>query len=291
MDPSELLPGARRIAIRARALADSMRRGAYRSAFRGRGMEFEEVREYAWGDDPRSVDWNVSARLGRLQVKRYREERELEVLLVLDRSASMRGGAAGAKRMETAAATAALLAFAAEANGDRVGAIIFGGPGRYIVPPRRGTRHAMALVEQFLSLKAAGRGSDIAGALRAARFMPRKKCVCVVISDFLADGWKEELAALGAAQDLIAVMVRDPAERGFPRTGLLELEDPETGERLLAPGRSRRFREAWKAWNEDRAAKARSDCAARGVDFLELQCGADPAGPLIDFFKRRRAPS
>jgi uncharacterized protein (DUF58 family) len=219
----------RRIQIRTRAILESGIVGAYHAVFKGRGMEFAEVREYAPGDDVRTIDWNVTARLGSPYVKKYVEERDLTLLLLVDLSGSQRFGSRFLLKRDYAAELAAVLAFSAVANHDRVGAVLFTDRVESYVAPRAGHDHALRIVRDLLAVEPRGRGTDLAGALRFAARVLRRRGIVAVISDFQDEGYERPLGILRRRHDVVALQLWDPAEADLPAAGLLALADPETG--------------------------------------------------------------
>lgn len=227
--PPEVLRQVRRIELRTRGLVNSRFTGEYHSVFKGMGMEFAEVREYQPGDEVRTIDWNVSARMRRLFVKRFVEERELTVLLIVDSSGSSRGGAGAQDKQGMAAELAAVLALTATRNNDRVGLLIHSDRVEHVVPPKKGRRHALRLVRDVLASRAQARGTDLAAACDyAARLLPHRSIVFVV-SDFVAPPYELALTRLARRHDVVAVVLDDPAERELPNVGVARLEDTESG--------------------------------------------------------------
>jgi len=269
-------------------LIDSLLAGNYRSLFRGQGIEFDEVREYVYGDDARLIDWNVSSRLGSPFTKIYREERELTLFLVIDVSASLDAGSAESKRA-VASYTAGLLAASAIHNNDRVGATLFSDRIEKWVPARKGRRHAARLVQDVLTFTPQGKGSDLPRAVRAVLESMKRRGICFIISDFRTPVVWRELSLLARRHDVIAVMLTDPADSEFPAKGLVELADSESGESLAAPGYSKGFRRAYSAYYHALQAGWDEGFRRRGIDCLRIATGEDAALALIDFFSRRRA--
>jgi uncharacterized protein (DUF58 family) len=227
--PPEVLRQVRRIELRTRGLVNSRFTGEYHSVFKGMGMEFAEVREYQPGDEVRTIDWNVSARMRRLFVKRFVEERELTVLLIVDSSGSSRGGAGAQDKQGMAAELAAVLALTATRNNDRVGLLIHSDRVEHVVPPKKGRRHALRLVRDVLASRAQARGTDLAAACDyAARLLPHRSIVFVV-SDFVAPPYEQALTRLARRHDVVAVVLDDPAERELPNVGVARLVDTESG--------------------------------------------------------------
>lgn len=264
-DLPDVLREVRKIDVQTRRLVTGVMAGGYLSVFRGSGVEFETVREYAEGDPQRSVDWNVTARMGRPYVKTYVDERELTILFLLDLSASMDGGLGIWSARETAARVAACLAFSAVRNGDKVGLIAFSSRVDAYVRPKKGVNQALRVVRDCLVLPGSGGTTSLVPALDVATGTVRRHATVFVLSDFLTAGWDRALARCGRRHDTIAVRLLGP-ELDLPRVGLLEVRDPETGRPTLIDTSSRRVRRAWDArvaaWRErtDRAfTKARVD--------------------------------
>ncbi len=304
MDRPSLFKRIRKLLIRTDMIADGMRSGNFRSAFKGRGAEFSEVRDYSDRDDARSIDWNVSARMGRPFVRVYQEERELCIFLMLDSSASMGASAQTLAGGETqspfdlGATAAALLAWSAVRNGDRVGFCSFDSNVGKWFGPRKGNRHVLSLIRAMASLRATGLGSDPGLALRSVRRSMKKRGIIILISDFLCSGWEDELALAANSHDLILLRVAHPmeptgsdnqaSEPSLPRHGSFSLQDPETKEKLLASFGSSAFRAAYTQWATERCRLLRSRARARGASILELGLCDDPVAKLIDFFSSAR---
>jgi uncharacterized protein (DUF58 family) len=227
--PAAVLRQVRRIEVRTRRLVDSRFAGEYRSLFKGQGMEFAEVREYQPGDEVRSIDWNVSARMGRPFVKRYVEERELTIMLAIDLSGSSRFGTRARFKHDLAIELAGVLALAAVRNNDRVGLMLFSDQVEHALPARKGRKHALRLIRDLLTAQPKGRGTSMTVAIdRLMRLLPHRSVVFLA-SDFIADDVEKPLARLAQRHDVIAVTLEDPAERVLPNVGPARLEDPETG--------------------------------------------------------------
>jgi uncharacterized protein (DUF58 family) len=273
----------RRIQIRTRALLESGIGGSYHAVFKGRGMEFAEVREYQPGDDARTIDWNVTARMGAPYVKKFVEERDLTLLLLVDVSGSQSFGSRFLLKRDYAAELSAVLAFSAVANHDRVGAVLFSDRIEGYVPPGRGRDHALRIVRDLLALEPAGRGTDLAGALRFARGVLRRRGIVAVISDFQAEGYERALGVLRRRHDVIAIRLSDPRENAVPAAGLVALRDPETGERFVVDTSDPRVRRRLS-----QGAVAAEDVFKRArVDALALSTTESYERPLNAFFKKR----
>jgi uncharacterized protein (DUF58 family) len=274
----------RRIQIRTKVILESGIGGAYHAVFKGRGMEFAEVREYTSGDEVRTIDWNVTARMGTPYVKKFVEERDLSLLLLVDVSGSQDFGSRYLVKRDYAAELAAVLAFSAVANHDRVGAVLFSDRIEGYVPPGRGRDHALRIVRDLLAMMPRGRGTDLAGALRFAQRVLRRRGIVVVISDFQASGYERALGVLRRRHDVVALHLFDPRERDVPAAGLVAFTDPETGERIVADTARPEVR---------RALTVRAFAAAggvfkkAGVDALPLSTAESYERPLQAFFKAR----
>jgi uncharacterized protein (DUF58 family) len=274
----------RRIQIRTRTILESGVVGAYHAVFKGRGMEFAEVREYTPGDDVRTIDWNVTARLGAPYVKKFVEERDLTLLLLVDLSGSQRFGSDYLLKRDYAAELAAVLAFSAVANHDRVGAVLFSDRVELYIAPGRGRDHALRIVRDLLALEPAGRGTDLAHALRFARRVMKRRGIVAVISDFQADGYERPLGILRRRHDVIALQLWDPREVELPSAGLVALLDPESGERVVVdasdPEVRRRLRPATLE-------NARETFRRTGVDAVAFSTAQTYERTLAAFFKKR----
>ncbi len=293
---TEVLAEVRRIDIQTRRLVTGVMAGGYLSVFRGSGIEFETVREYADGDDPRAVDWNVTARIGRPFVKTYVDERDLTVLFVLDLSASMGGGFGAWSARQMAARVSACLALSAARNGDRVGLVAFSEGVDAFVSPRKGSNHAWRIVRDCLALPAASVATDMRPALELVSRAVRRHAIVFVLSDFLADGWQRALGACAKRHDVIAVRMLTP-ELELPGlasagSGLLRVRDPETGAETTIDVRSKRVRRAYAqrvaAWRD----RTERDLRGLKVDRMDVPIPrvSGPqhvAGPILRFFRMR----
>ncbi len=282
----EVLKQVKTIELRTRGLVSSLFAGEYRSTFRGQGMEFAEVRAYEIGDDYRTIDWNVSARLGSPYVKTFTEERELTVLLVVDHSGSTRFGEPRTKA-GLAAEVAAVLALAAARQSDRVGALLFSDRVEQVIPPRKGRRHALRVIRDLVAFQPAGRSTDLAASLTYAVRLLNHRSIVVILSDFLAPNWERPLQRLAARHEVVAVTVDDPRERALPASGWLDLEDAESGQRVMIDAGSREVRGRLASLAERRVEERRRGLAAAGVDHVALITGQDYALPLRRAFALR----
>jgi len=280
----ETLERIRRIRIRTRTILNTGIVGSYNAAFKGRGMEFVEVREYTPGDDVRTIDWNVTARMGQAYVKKFVEERDLSLLLVVDVSGSQRFGSQFLVKRDLAAELAAVLAFSAVANHDRVGAVLFSDRIEGYIAPARGSDHVLRIVRDLLVTEPQGKGTDLDGALRFAHQVMKRRGIVAVISDFQALNYQRALGMLRRRHDVIAIHVHDPRESELPAAGLVALADPETGElRVVDVGNAgvrRRLRSA-SLEEADRVFRRTR------VDSLRLSTAESYERPLTAFFKAR----
>jgi uncharacterized protein (DUF58 family) len=287
MIPREVLQKVRRIEIRTRSIVDSILSGEYHSVFKGRGMEFSEVRTYIEGDDVRNIDWNVTARMGEPYVKKHVEERELTLMLLVDASASGDFGTVDKFKGEMAVELCALLAFSAIKNNDRVGLIIFtSGVERYI-PPKKGKNHVLRVIRELLYFRPERTGTDIGEALGFLNRVQTKKAVAFLVSDFISPQFAAPLRVAARRHDLIAVSVRDPRESIFPDAGLIELEDAEQGGTILVDSGSPRFRELLKNEAQRRREALTALFRSTGVDEIQVSTQTDYVEPLVRFFKKR----
>ncbi len=287
MTPEEVAHEVRRLEITTRHLVRDIVAGEYSSAFRGRGVEFAEVREYQPGDDVRTIDWNVTARLGSAYVKRYLEERELTVVFLVDRSASEAFGSRVRTRRELANEVVTVLALAAARNNDRVGLLLATDRVERYTAPRKGRRHALRVVSELLGFAPEGTGTDLGAALEALEAVLRRRAVIFVVSDFLGGGWEGALARLARRHDVIAVALADPRERELPDVGLVTLWDPESGDWRVVDTGDARLREHFRHRAEAFERDLERTLVERGADLLRLETGRSYAEPLIAFFRRR----
>jgi uncharacterized protein (DUF58 family) len=285
--PEEVAREVRRIEITTRHLVRDIVAGEYSSAFRGRGVEFAEVREYQPGDDVRTIDWNVTARLGSAYVKRYLEERELTVMFLVDFSASGGFGSVRRTKGELGAEVAAVLALAAARSNDRIGAAFFTDRLEHYIAPAKGRRHVLRLISELLAFEPGGTGTDLGAALTELEPMLRRRAVIFILSDFMTAGHEAVLGRLARRHDVVALQLVDPRERELPAAGLVTLWDPETN----AWRRIDTSDSAVRAWFADRAAEfdgsLERGLRERNADLLRLETGRSYAEPLLAFFRRR----
>ncbi|HEV8701878.1 MAG TPA: DUF58 domain-containing protein [Candidatus Polarisedimenticolia bacterium] len=287
MLPAEILRKVRRIEIRTNRLVNESLAGEYHSVFKGRGMEFSEVREYQFGDDIRNIDWNVTSRMGHPYVKKHVEERELTVMLLVDFSGSGEFGTRRQFKREIAAEICALLAFSAIKNSDRVGLVAFTDRIEKFLRPRKGKDHVLRVIREVLYFRPEGRATDLAQALQFLYRTITKRAVVFVVSDFLAEGYEQPLRVAARKHDVIAVTITDPREEDLPPIGLIDLEDAETGERVLVNASDRQTRERFRTWAAGRRAARAALFRANAIDALELFTDRSYDAPLVRFFHRR----
>ena len=323
MIPRELFRTIRQVEIRTKGLVEEVFGGEYQSAFKGRGIEFAEVRPYQVGDDVRAIDWSVTARTGEPFVKLYEEEREQTLLLCVDVSASEAFGSTGTLKRDLAAEVCAVLGFSAIRNGDKVGLLLFSDRVERFIPPKKGRRHVLRLVRDLYVHRPEGTGTDLAGAFEHALRVLRRRAVVVVVSDFLAppeaadqrttdqrasgaepsasgdtrpapgspsgagSGYARALRHLAARHDVVAVRVVDPREEALPDVGLVRLRDAETGRAVLVDTASRAAREAYARRAADRERRTDAALAGARVGSVTVRTGEDWVGPLAAFFRRR----
>ena len=289
MIPRELLRKIRHVEVRTRGLVDDVFGGQYHSAFKGRGIEFAEVRPYQYGDDVRTIDWNVSARTGEPFVKLFDEEREQTLLLAVDVSASEDFGSAEGVKRDLAAEVCAVLGFSALRNHDKVGLLLFTDRVERFVAPAKGRRHVLRLVRDLFAHRAAGRGTDLGAALDHALRMMKRRAIVVLVSDFRAEaaGYARRLKTLAQKHDVVAVRIVDAREETLPNAGLVRVTDPETGAVALLDTASRRVREAFAARAAARAAAVEATLRDARIDHVTVRTGEDYVEPLAAFFRRR----
>ncbi len=290
MIPSQVLKKVRQIEIRTRSAVNSVLSGAYSSTFKGRGMEFADVREYVPGDEIRSIDWNVTARAGTPFIKKFVEERELTVLLVVDASSSGDFGSQFEMKGEVMATLSALLAFSATRNNDRVGLLIFTDRIELFIRPQKGRKHVLRVIRELLYFKPQGRGTDLAAALDHLNRIQRRRAVVFLVSDFATGEFERPLRLLQQRHDTVAIHVVDPRERDLPSIGFLELEDSETGEIILVDTADPNFLDVFQKEVQKEGTMIRRLFKRLGLDFVEILIKPtydETVQPLLDYFRRR----
>ena len=287
MIPKELAKKIRYIEIYTSKAVNDVLAGEYESVFKGQGMEFEEVREYQPGDEVRSIDWNVTARMGHPFVKRFVEERELSVMFLVDLSASGAFGSAGRLKNELAAELCALLAFSAIKNNDKVGLIAFTDTIEKFIPPAKGATHVLRLIRDLLEFRPRQVQTDITAAIDYLGRVTNKRSVVFLVSDFQGSGFEKPLHVLGRRHDVIAVSIIDPREVSMPNVGLVELEDAETGETVVIDTGSTAVRQEYEQLGKGQQARLRDLFRSMGVDQVEVHTDRDYVRDLVRFFRMR----
>jgi uncharacterized protein (DUF58 family) len=289
--PPEILRQVKLLELRTRGLVNSLFTGEYRSVFKGQGMEFSEVREYQPGDEVRSIDWNVTARMGKPFVKRYIEERELTVMLAVDLSGSERFGTRARFKSELASELAAVLAMSAIRNNDRVGAVLFTERIEHVVPPRKGRRHALRLIRDLLVFEPTGKGTDLTGALEYTGKMLRHKAIIFVVSDFQAGDLEQPLKLLAQRHDVVAVTVDDPSEQELPDIGQARFIDPETGMTIDVNTSDANVRSRFAEAVAEEVRSRRRLLRRLAIDEIPVRTDGGVVDPLIKFFRARETRS
>jgi len=288
MLPKDILAKVRRIEITTSRLVTDFLSGQYESVFKGRGIEFDEVREYQPGDEIRSIDWNVTARAGAPFVKKYIEERQLTVMILLDASGSSYFGTELRLKSELAAEVSAVLAFAAIQNNDRVGLIIFTDRIEKFIPPRKGRTHVLRVIREALYFKPTGKGTDIAGAVRYLDGVTTRRAVTFIISDFFAKDFKKPLSIANKKHDLIGITITDPREMTLPNAGLVELQDAENGEVYLVDTSDPRIRKRYAERHKKLVEERSQLFGSIGADHIDIQTDKPYIKEFIKFFKMRK---
>ncbi len=283
----ELLKQVRQIEIRTKGLVNQVFSGEYHSVFKGRGMEFSEVREYQFGDDIRNIDWNVTARFGHPYIKIFEEERELTVILMVDLSGSLMFGSANKTKQRVAAELSAILAFSALKNNDKVGLILFTDKIEKFVPPRKGRKHVLRIIREVLSFEPEGKSTNLRGALEYMNNAIKKKSIAFLISDFIDDGYEKILRIVGRKHDLIGIVLDDKREKEIPNIGLIKLTDSETGTERWIDTSSRRVRDMMFSEHKEKEKVRNSIFIRSGLDKIEVTAGSNYITPLVQFFRRR----
>lgn len=287
MIPKEIIETIRHVEIITQRQVNTVFAGEYHSVFKGRGIEFSEVRPYTEGDDIRSIDWNVTARMGEPYVKVFVEERELTLMLLIDASASGRFGSTGLLKSDIVTRLSAVLAFSAIKNNDKVGMIIFTDRVEKCIPPKKGKNHVLRLIRELLCFEPQGSGTRIADALKFCVDVQKKHAVVFCISDFLDTGYEQPMRLCAQRHDLIAVPIRDPLECMLPRSGLVRFSDAETGQGRVVDAGNTAFRRRYKAHMQRQWDEMHRFFASSGIDAVSVRTDQDYVHPLIRFFRRR----
>lgn len=284
---SEVIKKISSIHIKTNYLVNDILAGEYESTFRGRGMEFEEVREYKPGDDVRSIDWNVTARTGHPYVKVFREERELTIMLMIDVSSSGQFGSVKELKNEVAAEVAAILAFSAIKNNDKVGLIIFSDRIERYIPPKKGRSHVWRVIREIVQYRPLKRETNINTSLEFFNKVMKRRSVCFLISDFLAEGYEKNLLITNKKHDVIAVTITDPREIVLPEVGFIELEDAETGESIVIDTYHKKTTKGFNILSRKRAVERKNKFRAMNVDCIDIVTDRSYIQPIMRFFKMR----
>jgi uncharacterized protein (DUF58 family) len=289
METSDLLKKVRKIEIKSRGLSNQIFSGQYHSVFKGKGMAFSEVREYQYGDDIRNIDWNVTARFNHPYIKIFDEERELTVMLLIDVSGSNHFGTVRALKEDVITEIAAVLAFSAIQNNDKVGVIFFSKNVEKFIPPKKGLSHILRIIRELIDFKPVNRETDIAGALRYFTNVIKKRCTAFILSDFLNTGFEDAIKIANKKHDLIAVTVYDPREADIPDLGLLRVRNAETDRQMWVDTSSARVRLNYKNWYEKHNKYVSDVFIKSGLDVVRIRTDQDYVKPLINLFRKREA--
>jgi|TARA_B110000967_G_C18748268_1_gene491405 uncharacterized protein (DUF58 family) len=287
MDTTELLKKVRKIEIKTKGLSKQIFSGEYHSAFKGRGMSFSEVRDYQYGDDVRNIDWNVTARTGSPHVKVFEEERELTVMLLIDVSKSSFFGSVKQTKNEINAEIAAVLAFSALNNNDKVGVLFFSNKIEKYLPPKKGKQHVLRIIRELINLEPEDNGTDIGMALEYLNNLIKKRCICFVLSDFLAKGYEAPLKIAKRRHDVVAIHIIDPREEVLPNVGLIRAVDVESGEARWIDSSSKSVRENYSKWFDSHMEYFKKTFLKTGADSVTIRTNESYVNRLLEFFKRR----
>jgi uncharacterized protein (DUF58 family) len=287
MEETDLIKKVRRIEIKARGLTRHIFAGEYHSAFKGRGIAFSEVREYQYGDDIRTIDWNVTARFNHPYVKIFEEERELTVMLLIDVSGSGNFGTTVSFKRDVMTEVAAVLSFSAIFNNDKIGVIFFTDKVEKFIPPQKGRKHILRIIRELLSFKPESNNTNLDESLRFLTNAIKKRCTAFIISDFMAPDFEEALRIASNKHDIAAIKVYDSVETSVPDIGLIKIKDSETGSEKWVDTSSRRSRETYSKWWKDHVARISGVFTRCGVDTATISTGEDYVKPLIKLFESR----
>ena len=283
----ELMQKIRAIQIKTSHMVTELMAGEYVSAFKGRGMEFNAVREYAPGDDVRLIDWNVTARMDQPFIKEYIEERELNVMLMVDVSSSGEFGSTGKFKNEISAEVASILAFAAIRNNDKIGLIVFSNKIEHYIPPKKGKAHVWNIIRTILNYEPEGRLTDLNIPLEYLLKIQKRKCIAFLISDFQATNYETNVKLARQKHDLVAISISDPRERNLPKIGLINLRDSESGETLLIDTDNKEMTKLLTSYERENRGKFKKLFRSIGVDTIEIDTGGSLVEPIIRYFKIR----
>lgn len=283
----ELLKQVRQIEIRTKGLVNQVFSGEYHSVFKGRGMEFSEVREYDFGDDIRNIDWNVTARFGHPYIKIFEEERELTVILLVDLSGSLSFGSIDKTKQQIATELSAILAFSALKNNDKVGLFLFSDKIEKFIPPRKGRKHVLRIIRDLLSFKPAGKTTNIKAALEHMNHAIKKKSIVFLISDFMDEGYEKILRVVGKKHDLIGIVINDQREKSIPKMGLVKFTDAETGQERWIDTSSTKVQKWIRQYYDKLISERKKLFITSRLDSIEIKTGENYVIPLVNFFRLR----
>jgi len=287
MISKEILQKVRKIEIRTKGMVNNILGGEYQSAFKGRGMEFSEVREYNYGDDIRQIDWNVTARTGDPFIKQFEEEREQTLMLCVDISPSGLFGSNDQSKMELSIEICAVLAFSAIKNGDKVGLVLFTDEIEKVIPPKKGRKHVLRLIRELLTTEPEGTGTDLSEALSYVNRLLNRRAIVILASDFQDDEYDKQMKITSRKHDLVNILINDKLEDELPDLGLVPLRDAETGEEVLVDTSSKKVRQEYRKKREIQKKKLRNQFMRMKIDTIELDTNTSYIRPLMSFFRRR----
>jgi len=287
MDTKELLKKVRKIEIKTRRLSDHIFGGEYHSTFKGRGMTFSEVRQYQYGDDVRNIDWNVTARTNAPHVKVFEEERELTMLLMVDISGSELFGTDQQFKNEIVTEIAATLAFSATQNNDKIGLILFSDDIELYIPPKKGRSHVLRIIRELIEFKPKSKGTNVAEALKFMRNVMKKKAIVFVLSDFIADDYKQTLKIAAGKHDITGVRVYDKSEEAIPNLGIVQMQDGESGEMMLVNTSSKKVRQNYSNFYNEKVEYYKDSFAKSGAGTIDCRVDESYVKKLLGYFKRR----
>lgn len=287
MDTKELLKKVRKIEIKTRRLSDHIFGGEYHSTFKGRGMTFSEVRQYQFGDDVRNIDWNVTARTNEPHIKVFEEERELTMLLMVDISGSEMFGTDNQFKNEIVTEIAATLAFSATQNNDKIGLILFTDEIELFIPPKKGRSHVLRIIRELIEFKPKSKGTNVAEALKFMRNVMKKKAIVFVLSDFIADDYKQTLKIAAGKHDITGIRVFDKSEEAIPNLGMVQMQDEESGELMLVNTASKKVRINYSAFYNQKVAYYKDSFAKAGAGTIDCRVDESYVKKLLGYFKRR----
>ncbi|MEP2056755.1 MAG: DUF58 domain-containing protein [Maribacter litoralis] len=287
MDTKELLKKVRKIEIKTRRLSDHIFGGEYHSTFKGRGMTFSEVRQYQFGDDVRNIDWNVTARYNEPYIKVFEEERELTMMLMVDISGSKLFGTTNQFKNEIVTEISATLAFSALQNNDKVGIILFSDQIELFIPPKKGKTHVLRIIRELLEFKPKSNKTDIAQALKFLSSVMKKKAIVFVLSDFIDEGYEKTLKITGSKHDVTGIRIYDEREESIPNLGMVQVEDAETGKLQLVNTKSKKVRNAYAQFHQERVTYFKESFTKSGCGVLDCRVDESYVKKLLGYFKRR----